>query len=416
MKKIYSYLCAAAAVLSAASCQKGITHDLKPADGYRFSASIVETKTVLKDNVKTYWEEGDNITVFDADNNPVTFFGQHTGTVATADFLAETYNPGTKAYAVYPANDDVTFDGSVFSGLSIAAEQTAVAGGFDPRYAIAVGEETSEGNLTFSNVHSLIKFTIRGESPSKVTFTNGNTKAIAGNVSYDLSTQKATVDASESSKEIVLKPASGSFDVGETYYIVFCADGNLSNMTLKFDDIVVKEVSGIKANVKNGKIFNLGEVSLPEEEEILSNLEEDVEINTENGYFYIESFDDYYEIGKYNYLISLYNTEDFETGDFLQFEILSDDPEGIIGEFQALTDDATELQNYFIPGNNKNEVYADGMWSTYSTFDYEIFAPIVSGSLKVTADGDVYTFTFDCADDAGNKITGTIKATELVLE
>ena len=112
-------------------------------------------------------------------------------------------------------------------------------------------------------------------------------------------------------------------------------------------------------------------------------------------------------------MIYLYNTEDFETGDFLTFEVLSDDPDGIVGEFPALTDALTPLQKYFIPGNNEDEVYEDGVWSSYSTLDYENYAPIVGGTLNVTADGEAYRFVFDCTDDAGNRISGTIKATSL---
>lgn len=275
MKKIYSFVCAAAAVLTVASCQKEMTNGLTVSEGdhYTFSATIGDqTKTVLQNGIMVMWSEGDNITVFDADNKPVTFIGQQTEAVATADFSAESYNPAEKAYAVYPeCTDAAEFDGNVISGLYISNTQTAVAGGFDPRYTIAVGTETAKGQLTFKNIHSLVKFTITGEAPEKVTFRNGGKKPIAGGVSYNVSEQKAQMNGI-SLLNINLVPAAGeTFESGKTYYIAFCADGDMENMTLEFDGVVVKTVEGVKTEVRNGKIFDLGEVGVPEAIEFTEN-------------------------------------------------------------------------------------------------------------------------------------------------
>lgn len=562
MKKLYSFLCATVALLSVSSCQVDMIDAEKGNNekGYTFSATIGEdTKTVLQDNVKVFWAKGDNITVFDAENMPVTFTGQQTEAAATADFYAASYNPAEKAYAVYPENADAEFDGNIISGLYISAEQTAVAGGFDPLYTVAVGKEAEKGKLTFKNVHSLVKFTVSGDKmPKTVSFTNGGDKAVAGNVSYNVSDKTAYVEDTESaSLSVVLKPSAGEgFEAGKTYYIAFCADGDLEDMTLAFDDVVVKEVEGVKEDVSNGKIFDLGTVAFPAEKEMVevtanylygyyyggmggsynytlilsdnglsgeslypnskyfsidiysevavgdgamvvpygtytfdpddtynpgtftneysyviitndssyteylfvsgtmtvtenhidlvveaedgtvyhvtydgsldfgatsgddyvSNLDDDVEIESETGYFYAENYGDYYEVGKINYMISIFADGETFSGESLMFEILTDNTTGITGNYAALTEEATELYDCFLPGDYEVEdgyLYPYCSWYmtvTEGYMDGEGYAPLVDGELMITEEDGVYTFTFDCYDDAGHNICGTIQA------
>lgn len=557
MKKIYLFLCATAALLSVASCQEDMINVEQGNNekGHTFSATIGgETRTILQDNVKVFWAKGDNITVFDAENKPVAFTGQQTEAAATADFYAASYNPAEKAYAVYPENAEAEFDGDIISGLYISAEQTAVAGGFDPLYTVAVGEEAEKGKLTFKNAHSLVKFTVSGDKmPETVSFTNGGTKAIAGDVAYNVSDKTAYIEDTESaSLSVVLKPAAGEgFEAGKTYYIAFCADGDLEDMTLAFDDVVVKEVEGVKEDVSNGRIFDLGTVAFPAEKEMVevtmnyllgyyygnldaegywyslilsvdpefytfisfdifsetavgngpsvvpfgvyefdpaystepgtmagtyisiegedsdiiggtmtvtenhidlvveaedgtvyhvtydgslefettseggdsvSNLDDDVEIESETGYFYAENWGDFYEVGKTNYIIYIFTDGETFSGESLMFEILTDNTTGITGNYAAFTDEEAELYDCFLPGDY--EVEGDEMFLYFSWYmtvteggmDGEGYAPLVDGELMITEEDGVYTFTFDCYDDAGHNICGTIQAEGFILD
>lgn len=556
MKKIYLFLCATVALLSVASCQEDMINveQGNNENGYTFSATIGgETRTTLQDNVKVFWAKGDNITVFDADNKPITFTGQQTEAAATADFYAASYNPADKAYAVYPENAEAEFDGDIVAGLHISAEQTAVAGGFDPLSTVAVGEETEKGKLTFKNAHSLVKFTVSGDKmPETVSFTNGGDKAVAGDVAYNVTDKTAYIEDTESaSVSVVLKPAAGEeFEAGKTYYIAFCADGDLKDMTLAFDDVVVKEVKGVKEDVGNGRIFDLGTVAFPAEKEMIevtanylsgiyfgnldaegywyqlilyedseyntfvsfdiysetavgdgpsvvpfgvyefdpsystepgtmagayicydgedsdiiggtmtvtenhidlvveaedgtvyhvtydgsldfgatsgddyvSNLDDDVEIESETGYFFAENYGDYYEVGKINYMISIFADGETFSGESLTFEILTDNTTGITGNYAALTEEATELYDCFLPGDYEVEdgyLYPYCSWYmtvTEGGMDGEGYAPLVDGELMITEEDGVYTFTFDCYDDAGHNIYGTIQATGLILD
>ena len=79
MKKIYSFVFAAIAILSAASCQKEIINAPEvDTDAVPFSFVAerdAETKTVLVNGKSTWWTPGDKVSAFDADGKAQTFIG-----------------------------------------------------------------------------------------------------------------------------------------------------------------------------------------------------------------------------------------------------------------------------------------------------------------------------------------------------
>lgn len=275
MKKIYSFALAAVAILSAASCQKELVNDnLVEGGDFTVTATVAATKTVMDDAAKAiYWTPGDKITLFDTENKTVSFSTDITSNATTAKFTNDAeFNAPASLLAIYPAKADAVYDGTTINLLRIAGTQTAVAGSFDPAFAVAVGQEAEEGVLKFSNVHSLVKFTIGGEkAPAQVVLTNGGARNIAGQFSYNVSTGKIGQNPDAGAKAITLNPAAGeSFKVGETYYIAVIGGGNFANVTLAFDGEVVKKVEGAKyADETNGflinKIIDFGTVSFPVE-------------------------------------------------------------------------------------------------------------------------------------------------------
>ena len=53
----------------------------------------------------------------------------------------------------------------------------------------------------------------------------------------------------------------------------------------------------------------------------------------------------------------------------------------------------------------------------YMTAGYLDFAPLVDGTIVVEKDdADVYTFTIDCVDDEGNRISGVFRGTGKFVE
>lgn len=299
MKKIYSLAFAAVAILSAASCQKELVNDnLVEGGDFTVTATVAATKTVMDDAAKAiYWTPGDKITLFDTENKTVSFSTDITSNATTAKFTNDAeFNAPASLLAIYPAKADAVYDGTTINLLRIAGTQTAVAGSFDPAFAVAVGQEAEEGVLKFSNVHSLVKFTIGGEkAPAQVVLTNGGARNIAGQFSYNVSTGKIGQNPDAGAKAITLNPAAGeSFKVGETYYIAVIGGGNFANVTLAFDGEVVKKVEGAKyADETNGflinKIIDFGTVSFPVEEEPVDPVESPFNVERVWGYYSTQS-------------------------------------------------------------------------------------------------------------------------------
>lgn len=284
MKRIYSFVFAAIAILSAASCQKEIVAPEADSNATAFSFVAereAETKTTLVNGKSTYWTPGDKVSAFDSKGTAVTFATAITENSPSALFACDLFSlpeNGT-IHAVYPAKPDATLGADGVIGiLRVAGTQKAVAGSFDPAYAVAyakgqVTDLNTPPALQFTNIHSLVKFTIGGDkAPGTVVLNNGGARNIAGQFSYNTNDGKISQNPDMGAKAITLTPAEGdSFKVGETYYIVVIGGGNFANISLAFDGEVVKAVEGAKyADESNNfllnKIINLGTVAFPAEE------------------------------------------------------------------------------------------------------------------------------------------------------
>lgn len=286
MKKIYSFVFAAIAILSAASCQKELVNapeaDTNAAPFSFVAEREAETKTVLVDGKSTWWTPGDKVSAFDSKGEAVTFATNITENSASALFACELFSlpEDLTIHAIYPDRAGVsTLKDGIINNLRVAGSQQAVAGSFDPRYAVAYakGQITSMESapeLTFTNIHSLVKFTIGGDKvPSTVTLSHTGYYNLAGLYTYNTETGRVT--PGDGAKSITLAPAAGeSFEIGKTYYIVIIGGVNIKDMTLSFDQTIVKTVEGYEGvkyadesnNWLTGKILNLGTVQFPAEE------------------------------------------------------------------------------------------------------------------------------------------------------
>ena len=284
MKRIYSFVFAAIAILSAAYCQKEIVAPEADSNATAFSFVAereAETRTTLVNGKSTYWTPGDKVSAFDSKGTAVTFATAITENSASALFACESFSIPSNGtiHAVYPAKSDATLGADGVIGiLRVAGTQKAVAGSFDPAYAVAyakgqVTDPTTPPALQFTNIHSLVKFTVGGDkAPGTVVLNNGGERNIAGQFSYDTNTGKIVQNPDMGAKAITLTPAEGdSFKVGETYYIVVIGGGNFANISLAFDGEVVKTVEGAKYaeesnNLLLNKIIDFGTVQFPSEE------------------------------------------------------------------------------------------------------------------------------------------------------
>lgn len=141
-----------------------------------------------------------------------------------------------------------------------------------------------------------------------------------------------------------------------------------------------------------------------------STLEGNLLIPFEDPAIYAECLDDYYVIGKNDWVLYI---DDYATGHSLILEILAPLDESLpLGEFNVSDD--LELDRMVLPGYVNG--YGEGMWSWYQLYDENGLdvldaAPVKDGILKMTDAGNgMYTAEFDFTDDAGNRISGKCTA------
>ena len=158
----------------------------------------------------------------------------------------------------------------------------------------------------------------------------------------------------------------------------------------------------------------------------LSNLQGDYSVNCDNGFFYGEGWGDYFGIGKQDYLVSIYTDGETFSGDCFMLEILNDNPAGITGTYKPIPYDAA------MSGDVVEDCYLIGLYEDYdgdlfpigswllsilsNEITFERAAPLEMGDMVITQEDGIYTFTFNGFDDAGNKITASVKGTAVILD
>lgn len=285
MKKIYSILFAATALFAASSCQKEIAGpetEAPQAGAMTVTATIdAEGKTTL-DGLSTYWAEGDKISVFDSNKGA----NNRCFTIAATEFPAKkatfTYDgefvmpqngqEDPTVVALYPYQADAYcdffyYDRNYITGIEVPAAQTAVAGSFDPAatFALAIGTQSTKDNLTFNNLYSLLKFTVKDSGVKKVTVTTGENEFIAGTAKVQLAldaTKKPVftggVLTASGTNTVTLNCAAG-FVPGTTYYIAV-APAAYTSIKIALDGEVVKESAAAKTLAAN-TVYSLGELA-----------------------------------------------------------------------------------------------------------------------------------------------------------
>ena len=148
-----------------------------------------------------------------------------------------------------------------------------------------------------------------------------------------------------------------------------------------------------------------------------SNITTDATFNCTNVTMSANYYGDYYTPDTDNYTVRLYEDPNMLSGVFIQLELLAD-PTADDWDltYHALQDlsmkDPEDYINSFIPGYIQDGyTYASwyGVLNGNGGYSYE-FAPIYGGTVDIVKNDDgSRTFIFDCTDDAGVKITGTMK-------
>ena len=234
MKKICSFALAAAA-LTAVSCAQPEFDFEEPEAGepVTFRAEIgaeddEDTKAVLGTSEttgkpKSMWTPGDKITV----HNGVKGFEFVTDAQETSAFADFSYSGGDftaddGVIAVYPSGEWSADVASKTATVVIPAEQTAVAGSYDPKAAISVAYSTDD-DLRFKNTTALIKFKVANEGIKKVVFEGLGSEILCDTVNVafteDGSTIASVVSHENAKGSRVTLVAETAFDPAQEYYM-----------------------------------------------------------------------------------------------------------------------------------------------------------------------------------------------------
>lgn len=152
----------------------------------------------------------------------------------------------------------------------------------------------------------------------------------------------------------------------------------------------------------------------------VSQYTEDVKIDVKDGRINARYRGDHLGIGYDVWFIDMVAETNPYNGAYLIFDLIVpkdlggfENLDGIVGEYKFQTEDTTDYA-YTIPvgclRDDSLQLHAWYLWCVQSQVDMSQAAPMTSGSVKVTKNGNNdYTFEIDSADDNGNKITGTFQ-------
>ena len=190
-----------------------------------------ETKTAVQsDGVSIYWTPGDAINLFYGTASAGQFTTAIESPALTTDFsgtLSVATGTSTESgvttqnfWGVYPYNVSNTCTGDGVT-LTIPSTQSGIAGSFADKLNPSVA--TSPGlSLAFYNVGSWFIFSVTEPDIVSATLTGHNNENLAGRVkvTMDAETHKPVTEVLDGQTSITMTPAGGTFEVGESYYMV----------------------------------------------------------------------------------------------------------------------------------------------------------------------------------------------------
>jgi len=206
-----------------------------------------ETRTSRHSDGKVYWTPGDKISLFygSGENGGALFTSQNSQDERTAQFTGQidvitiggedASLEDATFWGIYPYREDNVCDGTTITA-TLPDFQTAKAGTFDDNLFISIGRSTAL-NIGFYNVCCGIKFTVSHPNIERIEFSGNNNETLAGKVKLGFGDDgKPEVKAYLESKTTisVVAPDNGTFQVGETYYIVMLPVEFTASMKMTF--------------------------------------------------------------------------------------------------------------------------------------------------------------------------------------
>lgn len=138
----------------------------------------------------------------------------------------------------------------------------------------------------------------------------------------------------------------------------------------------------------------------------ITTLSGDVEFNIEGAEITATNYGDTLEVGQQDWYI-----EARKGDDLFFFEVFTTNSASCDGIYQVLPADSKDYNNRFIPGLIGSDGLVGSWYAklTDDTIKGDVMAPMSSGMIRITTEGNAMTIELGCNDDAGNNITGSIK-------
>ena len=227
MKKTIFYLALAAAAVSCVKEQNpGVEAPEKTLVPMEFVACSEMTKTVLAEDGKVEWIEGDQVAIFDGSSNMNINTGADEGlrfkaksSGASVVIAGEADPAAEEYYAIYPYGSGHSLKDGVFTS-TIKAQQTVTAGSMAENCAVVVAKaEAGSTTMEFKNVCSLVKFPLEVAGVKSLTLIGNNNEVIAGQFKLTWNDGDPHVTAnSKPEVAVTLRDAEGADLVPGDYY------------------------------------------------------------------------------------------------------------------------------------------------------------------------------------------------------
>lgn len=243
--------------------QKDIASGEKVMMKFTAKGDEVFTHTVLTENNKVEWQNGDKISLFDPGSNNNEFITSESG--ASVIFTGEAVDAEGDYYALYPFDNGAKNENGNIT-TSLPSRQAAFSGSFSTMLNPSVAKAGTDNTLIFKNTCALIKFSLEaGNNVHSVKFRGNNNEPLAGNIFINVNAsdhpQASVLSDEESNTEIEL---TGDFSNGGNFYFVATPAVLSKGLTLVLYDEKGYEWERVGTNETSlvaGKILNLGKIS-----------------------------------------------------------------------------------------------------------------------------------------------------------
>ena len=279
MKKIIYYVGCCAWMLAIASCSNDVKNAIdtpvsvvpvstQTPDGtlkyMEFTASTgANTRTQLTADNDVVWVANDSISIFDGTANR-KFTTKDSG--ASAVFGGEAKSVEAY-YALYPYQAGATIENNVIKNVSIPVVQEAKAGSFDGGVNLSVASASTDLQLAFKNVGSLVKFSMSSDKAADVRSvkltSNDGTAILAGSVNITVGATP-TVTSISSQSQVTLKSDTG-FEKDKDYYFMVLPGTLSEGFSLTFtdkDNLTWQKTYITEATMNRSNILRLNDIEL----------------------------------------------------------------------------------------------------------------------------------------------------------